>query len=187
MNLRSLCVPLLCLVAIAESSSLPLLSTVPHDDNLRQGYQRENLHTSLESSLLRHTQEQTQATTAISTADKQRRASQENREKFQACITACSDCIVECKSCATDCLNERDIKVMVRCIRLNQDCAAVCAMAMESMASGSEFTKRICSLCGDICYACAIECEKHTQMEHCTQCAEACRKCAIECNKMSKM
>ncbi len=115
------------------------------------------------------------------------RLNQENREKFQACITACSDCLVECKSCAAVCLNDRNSKTMARCIRLNQDCAAICAVAMESMASGSEFTIRICNLCIDVCYACAIECERHTQKDHCTLCAEACRKCAIECIKLSKI
>jgi Domain of Unknown Function (DUF326) len=121
-------------------------------------------------------------------ADKQMTVSQEkNREKFQACITACSDCVVECKNCANECLSEQDIKAMARCIRLNQDCAAMCILAMESMASNSEFVKPISNLCADICYVCAIECERHTKMSHCTKCAEACRKCAIECSKMNKM
>lgn len=115
------------------------------------------------------------------------RVRQENREKYQACITACFDCLVECKNCTNECLNEQDVKAMARCIRLNQDCAAVCILAMEAMASNSEFVKPISSLCADICYACAIECERHTKMKHCTKCAEACRKCAIECSRMNKM
>ncbi|MFY7998215.1 MAG: four-helix bundle copper-binding protein [Candidatus Kapaibacteriota bacterium] len=160
----------------------------------QRGVFSDNLTVPQPTSFLQYTkqqiamQEQTESTDAEKqNAEKQMTARLENREKFQACITACSDCIVECKSCANECLNERDSKMMVRCIRLNQDCAAICAVAMESMASGSEFTKRICSLCADVCYACAIECERHIQMDHCTQCAEACRKCAIECIKMSKL
>jgi HD superfamily phosphodiesterase len=33
-------------------------------------------------------------------------------------------------------------------------------------------------------YACATECEKHSDMEHCKECADACRKCAAECKAM---
>lgn len=112
--------------------------------------------------------------------------SQTHQQKLQSCIAACSACAIECKSCLNECLNEYDVKALTRCIRLNQDCAAMCMLAVESMASGSEFAKPICSLSADICYTCALECEKHSQMNHCKKCAEVCRKCSIECSKMSK-
>jgi hypothetical protein len=117
---------------------------------------------------------------------RQGKVNQMNRQKLQSCIAACSDCTVECRSCISECLNEQDVKMLAQCIRLNQDCAAMCMVAMEAMAGGSEFVKPICTLCATICYACAIECEIHSQVYHCTKCAEVCRKCAIECNKMSK-
>ena len=107
-----------------------------------------------------------------------------SNHKFQSCITACSECAVECKSCASACLNEQDVKMCARCIKLDHDCASICLLAMEAMASGSDFVKQICKLCADICNACEVECEKHSHMEHCKTCAEACRKCAVECGKM---
>ena len=105
-------------------------------------------------------------------------------QKFQSCITACSDCAVQCFQCASACLDEQDVKMLVHCIKLDRDCAAICQLAVQAMASGSEFAKQICNLCATICDACAVECEKHSTLEHCKKCAEACRKCAAECRKM---
>lgn len=107
-----------------------------------------------------------------------------SHQQYQSCIAACSACAVECTHCESACLNEQDIKMLARCIKLDHDCAAICFLAMEAMASGSEFAKQICKLCEEICNACAVECEKHSHMEHCKKCAEACRKCAVECSKM---
>ena len=108
-------------------------------------------------------------------------------QKLESCIAACTKCAVECKHCANECLNEQDIKMLAHCIRLDNDCAAICLLAIEAMADGSEFAKKICDLCAEICNACAVECEKHSHMDHCKKCAEACRKCAVECSNMSKI
>ena len=77
--------------------------------------------------------------------------------------------------------------MLTRCIRLDHDCAAICLLAMEAMAGGSEFAKQICKLCAEICNTCAVECEKHSHIEHCKKCAEVCRKFAVECSNMSKI
>lgn len=89
-----------------------------------------------------------------------------------------------CKSCANEDLKEQDVEVLARCIKLNHDCAAVCILAMQAMASDSEFVKQICKLCAEICTTCANECDKHEHIEHCKMCAEACRKCTLECIKI---
>lgn len=107
--------------------------------------------------------------------------------KYQSCITACADCAVACLYCANEDLTESDVKMLARCIKLDHDCAAMCLLAVQAMASSSEFAAKICVLCAEICTACAIECEKHTHMEHCKDCAAACRKCAAECIAMSKV
>ncbi len=107
-----------------------------------------------------------------------------SHQKYQSCIAACYECAVECSHCGSECLNEQDSKALARCIKLDQDCAAICFLAIAAMARGSEFAKQICDLCAKICTACAEECEKHSHMEHCKKCAEACRKCAAECSKM---
>jgi hypothetical protein len=87
-----------------------------------------------------------------------------SHQKFKSCIAACSECAVECAHCESECLNEQDIKMLTRCIRLDHDCAAICLLAMEAMARGSEFAKQICKLCAEICNTCAVECEKHSHI-----------------------
>ncbi len=105
-------------------------------------------------------------------------------EQFQTCIDACNDCANECEHCSAACLNEDDIKMMVRCIKLDMDCAQICRLAACTMARGSEFATAICNLCAEICDACEEECAQH-QVEHCQRCAEACNRCAAECRRMS--
>jgi hypothetical protein len=104
--------------------------------------------------------------------------------KYQNCIDECVACTIECRHCITACLHETEIKMLTQCIKLNDDCAAVCLLAMNAMVSGSGFADKICSLCAEICTACAVECEKHSHMEHCARCAVQCRKCASACTSM---
>ncbi len=106
-------------------------------------------------------------------------------KQFSACIDACNKCISTCNNCTISCLNEKEVKHLAQCIRLNIECAAFCRVAVEFMSLESTFLKQVCKLCSDICTACAEECEKHS-MQHCMVCAEACRKCATACLDMSK-
>lgn len=105
-------------------------------------------------------------------------------QQYQKCLDACADCIVACKNCATEDLQEDDIEMMSRVIKLNHDCAAICILAMQAMASESEFIKQICTLCAEICMVCADENSKYTYMEQNKLCEEACRKYAAECEKI---
>ena len=111
--------------------------------------------------------------------------------KFKSCIEACIQCALECEHCATECLHEQDVKMLATCIELDRYCADMCSMAATFMARSDEhtisFVKKFCTLCAEICEACATECEKHVNMEHCSKCAETCRKCAEECRKMSSV
>ena len=50
--------------------------------------------------------------------------------------------------------------------RLNRDCANICVTASQFMSRDSEYSKKICAICTDICDACVQECEKYTDMEH---------------------
>lgn len=101
-----------------------------------------------------------------------------------SCIQACQSCATACDRCFSACLQEDDVKMMVRCITLDADCAAVCSFAASAMARGSEHAKAVCDLCADICRACGDECAKH-QAVHCQECASACRQCAEECARMA--
>ena len=43
------------------------------------------------------------------------------------CIEACYDCAESCTQCADDCLGEENVEELTTCIRLNLDCADICA------------------------------------------------------------
>jgi hypothetical protein len=75
-----------------------------------------------------------------------------------------------------------------QCIRLNLDCADVCAAtgALGSRRTGAnEATLRqLIEVCAVACRACGEECQRHARHhEHCRVCAEACRRCEQACNK----
>lgn len=106
-------------------------------------------------------------------------------EEYATCIQACVECAQACERCADACLSERDVGVMVECIRLDGDCSSFCWMAAGLMSRDSEFAEQFCLLCAEVCDACGTECRKHNH-EHCQNCAEACQRCARECRRITK-
>lgn len=108
-----------------------------------------------------------------------------NRIEIQDIVDAIEKCASECRKCAADCLEEEGIAGLRECIRLNRDCAWICDMSAAYMLGNSPFQIQACQLCAEVSEACAIECEKHTDMEHCRECAEACRRCVEACRAMA--
>ncbi len=107
-----------------------------------------------------------------------------------ACIEACFDCAQACTACADDCLSEDNVADMIKCIRLDADCADMCVTTGRILSRQTEYdanvTRSALQACAAICKACGDECERHGQMgmEHCRVCAEACRKCEQACNDL---
>jgi hypothetical protein len=102
------------------------------------------------------------------------------------CIDACHDCAQSCAACADACLGEQELPTLVRCIRLNLDCADVCAYDRQRAqpAEGVRAHPRQSRRPGvpEACRACGKECEAHAaHMEHCRVCAESCRSCEQAC------
>jgi len=105
---------------------------------------------------------------------------------YHACLEACVECMVACEMCSDACLDEPNVRMMVRCIRLDRDCAAACAAAARAMARGGPLAVELCRACAEACAACAEECERHAaEHDHCRICAEACRRCERECRTMA--
>jgi len=96
-------------------------------------------------------------------------------------LEALGRCAGECNHCATACLDEEDVHMLSRCIKLDLDCAAICQLTASFVTRDSEHANHLLRECAEICEACAEECEKHAHMEHCRTCAEACRHCADAC------
>jgi hypothetical protein len=99
------------------------------------------------------------------------------------CIDACLACAAICNHCAASCLQEAETKMMVKCIQLDMECAALCYAAAQLMSLGSDKAAALCKICTELCDACAAECSKHENV-HCKECAAACSACAAECRKM---
>lgn len=99
------------------------------------------------------------------------------------CIDACLKCAAICNHCASSCLEEDDTKMMIKCIQLDMECAALCYAVAQLMSLGSDKAAALCKICAELCEACAAECMKY-ENEHCKECAVACKECAAECRKM---
>ena len=97
-------------------------------------------------------------------------------------IDILAKCAAECNHCANACLDEDDVKMLARCIKLDIDCAEICSLAISFVSRSSEHADHVLNECADICESCAEECEKHSHMEHCRRCAEVCRSCADACH-----
>jgi hypothetical protein len=105
------------------------------------------------------------------------------------CVDACFDCAQSCTSCADACLGEGRPDELVRCIRLNLDCADICdTMArVASRQTGYEprLVRELLHACALACKLCGEECWKHAgRMEHCRVCAEACERCQEACGRL---
>lgn len=106
-----------------------------------------------------------------------------SHEKNKQLISTLNDCASECNHCTIACLDEQNVKMLTKCIKLNLDCAEICKLAVSFLARGSEHSEHILKECAELCEACAKECEMHNDLEHCKVCAEECRKCAEACQQ----
>lgn len=101
-------------------------------------------------------------------------------------IEACYDCTQTCTRCADACLGEEMVAKLTQCIRLNLDCADVCAatglVTSPGTGSNEEVIRRMLAACATACRACGDQCEKHASMhEHCSIRAEERRRCEQAC------
>jgi uncharacterized membrane protein len=106
-----------------------------------------------------------------------------------AAIEALSDCAQACTACADDCLSEEQVQDLIKCIRLNLDCADVCAATIRVVSRQTEYdanvTRPLLEACIAVCRSCGDECSSHAEMhEHCRICAEACRRCEQACQEL---
>jgi hypothetical protein len=110
-------------------------------------------------------------------------------DAISRCIDACFNCVESCTGCADACLSEKNIEQLVACIRVNLDCAAVCAatgaiLSRANKAGNRQLLEAQLTTCIAFCRACATECSRHAEHKHCLVCAEACRTCAEACDEM---
>ncbi len=113
-----------------------------------------------------------------------------DQDVLARCIEACYDCAQACTACADDCLSEDNVGELVKCIRMNLDCADICETAGRVVSRQTEYdanvTRAILQACAQACKSCGDECEQHGEhgMKHCAICAEACRRCEQACQEL---
>jgi hypothetical protein len=114
-----------------------------------------------------------------------------DKSLLATCIEACYQCSEACTACADDCLSEQgQVESLVKCIRLNLDCADICDVTGRVLSRQTEYdanvTKAQLEACVAVCNSCGDECERHAQhgMEHCRVCAEECRACERACTEL---
>lgn len=112
-----------------------------------------------------------------------------DRDALLECLRECHDCAAACAVCADACLAEEMVKELVRCIRLNLDCADVCEATGRVLARQTEpdasLLRAQLEACARACEVCGAECARHADMhEHCRVCAESCRRCAQACRRV---
>ena len=117
------------------------------------------------------------------------RAVSADRDRLLACVDECLDCSAACTSCADACLGEPDVLELVRCIRLNLDCADICDAAGRVVTRQTEtdltIVRGAIEACLVTCRACADEWERHpAHHDHCRGCAEVCRRCEQACSDL---
>jgi len=113
-----------------------------------------------------------------------------NGDAARDCIKACSECAQACTICADACLSEDEhLRMLVKCIRLNLDCADICRVTAQLLTRPSHrdapALQAQLEACIQICKACADECSLHEAMEHCRICANVCRECMEACEAMA--
>jgi hypothetical protein len=107
------------------------------------------------------------------------------------CIEECYACAQSCTACADACLGEDSVKDLQQCIRLNLDCADICAasgaIATRLTGSNEQIMRDMLQTCAAACEVCAEECGRHaSRHDHCRICADACRACEQACEDAVK-
>jgi len=106
-----------------------------------------------------------------------------------SCIKACSSTAQTCISCADACMGEKDIQPLIRCMRINMDCADVCSLTSRLLCRQTEppmsLMRSQLQACIMACKGCGQECQEHaSKHEYCRVCSDYCRQCEDACNKL---
>jgi hypothetical protein len=111
-------------------------------------------------------------------------------DAISRCIEACFACVETCTACADACLAEKHVERLITCIRLNHDCAAVCAATGSVLSRANKVGHRQLleaqlTTCIAFARTCAAECQRHADLhKHCVICAKACQDCVDACTEM---
>jgi hypothetical protein len=107
-------------------------------------------------------------------------------QAFAMCIDAAFKAAQACMACSDICLAVEDTRLLIKCVRLNGDCADLCVatawmLSREPHPDRDTMQKQIES-CTRVCQETAAECERlATIYPHAKVCAAACKRCVASC------
>jgi hypothetical protein len=106
-------------------------------------------------------------------------------------LRACLECEQACTLCADACLGEETVAHLRQCIRLDLDCADLCAatgrLVARQATPDAQLWRLTLEACAQACRACAAECRRHeVKHAHCRLCREACERCEKACLALLK-
>lgn len=99
-------------------------------------------------------------------------------------VDDCLQCMLACSRCYTALLLRGEAETMSECIRLERQCAGMCAHAVHALSGLEPCGGSLMARCASLCEACAAECRK-VDCALCQTCADVCARCAQRCRTMA--
>ncbi len=104
----------------------------------------------------------------------------------KAFLAIINDCVNACDVCYGACLHEENAGHMADCIIIDRECADICRLTAQFVATDSRFADKLLQLCREVCLACETICRSHPH-DHCQRCADACHQCHIACEEYVRL
>ncbi|WP_411821437.1 four-helix bundle copper-binding protein [Leptospira sp. 'Mane'] len=109
------------------------------------------------------------------------------KSKYAKVLMSAIHCKLAAEICLGHCITElaKGDKSLGDCAKSTRETIAACEAFISLASNNSPFTKKMASLCVEICEACAKDCKKHAEHHAvCKECYESCTTCAKEMAKV---
>ncbi len=112
-----------------------------------------------------------------------------DRDALAECIAACFECAQTCTACADACLSESNVADLVRCIRLDLDCADVCEATRRVLSRQTAYDATLTRGPGSVRDGLQelrgrVRPARRARHEALPGLAEACRRCEQACRTL---
>ncbi|MDF3819916.1 four-helix bundle copper-binding protein [Leptospira sp. 96542] len=110
-----------------------------------------------------------------------------SKSKYAKVMMSAIHCKLAAEICLSHCIVElgKGDKSLATCAESTKEVIALCDSFISLASQSSKYTKKLASLCAEVCEACAKVCEKHANHHAvCKDCMESCLACAKEMKKV---
>ena len=105
------------------------------------------------------------------------------KNKYSKAMMAALHCTLAADICINHCINElaKGDKMLAACLKTASETKAACESFIKLASMESSYTKKMATLCVEICKSCEAECKKHAEHHQtCKDCMESCKACIKE-------